>query len=150
MGEGVAVLATNGSAHFPRQAEITGRHQEFGVLTLPARVPSPQAGATVRRRHSPLTTYWKPPAKILILRRLSTIPSVYFPPQQLVALETFPDGIAPLSWGNPCHDWLSHYFCGQTSIDRTTAMGWIARPKVPTQSLFCLTQQLACLRRLRN
>ena len=35
--------------------------------------------------------------KILILRRLSTIPSVYFPPQRLVALETFPNGIAPRS-----------------------------------------------------
>src|ERR1035441_9823585 len=49
------------------------------------------------REHSPLTTYWKPPPKILILRRLSTIPSVYFPPQRLVALETFPNGIAPRS-----------------------------------------------------
>src|ERR1017187_4074522 len=37
------------------------------------------------RRHSPLTTNWKPPDKILILRRLSAIPPVYFPPQRLVA-----------------------------------------------------------------
>src|ERR1035441_1926416 len=30
MGESVAVLARNVSPHSPRQAEIAGRHQEFG------------------------------------------------------------------------------------------------------------------------
>src|ERR1039458_9274542 len=43
MGEGVAVLARNGSAHLPRQAEIAGRHQEFGVSTRQAGVPEPQS-----------------------------------------------------------------------------------------------------------
>src|ERR1017187_7957757 len=42
MGESVAVLARNGSAHFPRQAEIAGRHQEFGVSARQAGVPAPR------------------------------------------------------------------------------------------------------------
>ena len=51
--------------------------------------------ASLALASSAVTTYWKPSAKPLILNCLLEIPPVSFPAHRLLALETFPHGIAP-------------------------------------------------------
>ena len=82
-----------------RALVVTARRPKtpHGGHSRPALAPRLAAGyGRSVRSHSPLTTGLKPPAKILIPSRLSAIPPVYFPPRRL-ALETFPEGIAPRS-----------------------------------------------------
>ena len=51
--------------------------------------------ASLALASSAVTTYWKPSAKPSILNCLLDIPPVSFPAHRLLALETFPHGIAP-------------------------------------------------------